>query len=157
MSRNRNRASAVTLSCRIERKDARLPRFVVVPAPLLEAWRLEGTTVVEATLNDAPIGRRSLKRWDDDRWFIDLTQPMCERAGVGTGDRVQLSMRVASDALPAELAALLAGSALAQTAWAKLTTAQQRMLREEITAAKSTATRRRRAQRGLGLSTDGTT
>lgn len=157
MSRKHNRASAVTLSGRIERKDPRLPRFVVIPAPLLDGWRLQGTTVVEATLDDAPIGRRSLKRWDIDRWFIDLTQPMCERAGVDTGDRVQLSLRVASNALPTELTALLEESRRAQAAWAKLTPAQQRMLLEEVTAAKSTTTRRRRAERGLGLSTDDTT
>lgn len=154
MSRRSDRASAVDLSCQIERKDHRLPRFAVVPARLLEGWRLECTTVVEVTLNGAVIGRRSLKRWDDGRWFVELTQQMCERLGVDTGDRVDLSLRVASDALPDELAALLAESRRAQAVWAKLTPAQQRMLREEILAARSAATRRRRAERGLGMLKD---
>jgi hypothetical protein len=60
---------------------------------------------------------------------------MCERIGVHTGDRVDLSLRLASDELPDELATLLEDSRRAKAAWAKLTPAQQRMLREEIFAA----------------------
>jgi hypothetical protein len=145
----------VNLSCQIERKGQRLPRFLVVPARLLEGWALAGTTVVEANINGIAIGRRSLKKWDDDRWFVELAQPMCERAGVETGDRVILSLRLASDELPDELAPLLAGSRLAQAAWAKLTPAQQLMLREEVFAARSADTRQRRAKRGLGISITG--
>jgi hypothetical protein len=79
---------AVNLSCQIERKAQRLPRFLVVPADLLEGWKLGGTTVVEAMINGIDVGRRSLKKWDDDRWFVELAQSMCERVGVDTGDRV---------------------------------------------------------------------
>jgi hypothetical protein len=146
---------AVNLSCQIERKAQRLPRFLVVPADLLEGWKLGGTTVVEAMINGIDVGRRSLKKWDDDRWFVELAQSMCERVGVDTGDRVNLTLRLASDDLPDELASLLAGSRRAQVAWAKLTPAQQRMLREEVFAAKAADTRRRRAERGLGVSRTG--
>lgn len=145
----------VKLSCQIERKTDRLPRFLVVPARLLERWKLEGTAVVEAMINGTGIGRRSLKKWDDDRWFVELAQPICERAGVDTGDRVNLCLRLASDELPDELASLLASSRTAQVAWEKLTSAQQRVLREEVFAAKSANTRRRRAERGLGVSRSG--
>lgn len=151
MSGARKKVSEVNLSCQIERKDQRLPRFLVVPARLLDEWELESTTIVEATINGTAIGRRSLKRWDDARWFVDLAQPMCELAGVDTGDRVKLSLRLASDELPAELGTLLARNRRARAAWAKLTPAQQRMLREEVFAAKSPDTRRRRAERGLGV------
>jgi hypothetical protein len=142
----------VNLSCQIERKAQRLPRFVVVPAHLLEGWKLDGTAVVEATINGIAVGRRSLKKWDSDRWFVELTDAMCKHVGVDTGDRVTLSLHPASDKLPDELTTALAESRRAQTAWAKLTPAQRRMLREEILAAKSADTRRRRAERALGVS-----
>jgi hypothetical protein len=103
-------------------------------------------------INGIAIGRRSLRKWDDDRWFVELVQPMCERAGDDTGDLVNLSLCLASDEFPDELATVLTESRRAQTARAKLTTAQQRMLREEIFAAKSADTRRRRAARALGVS-----
>lgn len=151
----RKMPGVVTLSGRIERKAQHLPRFLVVPAQLLKGWKLGGTTVVEAMINGIAVGRRSLKRWDDDRWFIEVAQPMCERIGVDTGDPVTLSLRLASDALPDELATLLAGSRRARAAWAQLTPAQQRMLREEVFAAKSADTRRRRAERALGVSGTG--
>jgi uncharacterized protein YdeI (YjbR/CyaY-like superfamily) len=80
---------------------------------------------------------------------------MCERIGVHTGDRVDLSLRLASDELPDELATLLEDSRRAKAAWAKLTPAQQRMLREEIFAGKSADTRRRRAERALAVSRTG--
>lgn len=153
LSSARKTQGVVSLSCQIERKAQGLPRFLVIPAHLLKEWELAGTTVVEAMINGIPVGRRSLKKWDHNRWFVELAQPMCERAGVDTGDRVNLSVHLVSDELPDELATLLADSRRAQAAWAKLTPAQQRMLREEIFAAKSADTRRRRAERALGVST----
>lgn len=92
----RKMPGVVTLSGQIERKARHLPRFVVVPAQLLKGWQLGGTTVVEAMMNGIAVGRRSLKRWDDDRWFVELAQPMSERIGVDTGDPVTLSLRLAS-------------------------------------------------------------
>jgi hypothetical protein len=44
----------VNLSCQIERKAQRLPRFLVVPAHRLKGWKLAGTTVVEAMINALP-------------------------------------------------------------------------------------------------------
>jgi hypothetical protein len=155
LSGARKTSSLVNLCCQLERKDPRLPRFLVVPTSLLQEWELAGTTVVEATVNEVAVGRRTLKRWDPDRWFVELTQPMCERAGIDTGDRVNLTLELVSDELPSELAMLLSSNRRAQAAWGKLTAAQQRMLREEIFAAKSADTRRRRAERGLGLSRKG--
>lgn len=144
------RVGAAEVVCVVERKDRRLPRFMVVPASRLEAWKLDGTTVVDTTVNGFTVGRRSLKRWDDGRWFIELTQPMCLGAGVDTGDRVTLSLRLATDDLPQELAALLARSRRAEAIWLKLTPTQQRLLREDVLAAKSTETRQRRVERAFG-------
>jgi len=142
--RARKTQEVLRLPCQIERKAPGLPRFLIVPAPLLDDWKLAGTTVVEVTINRVPGGRRSLKPWDDDRWFIELPQPIC--------DHVDLSFHVVSDELPDELASLLAESPRARASWAKLTRAQKRMLREAIFAAKTAATRRRRAERAHGES-----
>jgi len=62
-----------------------------------------------------------------------------------------LRARRASTALPAELSELLAKHKTARAAWERLTPAQQRMLREEVAAAKQSTTRARRAARMLGL------
>jgi hypothetical protein len=64
--------SSVRLTVMVERKAAHpeLPRFAVVPAAAIAKWKLSGTTVVEGTINGAPMGRRTIKPWDERRWFI---------------------------------------------------------------------------------------
>jgi len=138
-------ADSIQLTAVIARRDPRLPRFVVVPSPAIDAWKLTQTTVVEGTLNGHELGRRSLKKWDEQRWFIDLPQPLCERAEVDTGSRIQLVLEIASDKLPAELQDLLATNPAAKQAWDRLSPGSQRMLRESVAAAKQPATRARRA------------
>jgi len=54
--------------------------------------------------------------------------------------------------MPDELRELLDRDPRAQAAWQRLTPSQQRMLREEILAAKSPETRRKRAVRSLAPS-----
>ena len=113
---------------------------------------LSGTTTVELSINDVSVGRRSLKRWDDrDCWWMDLSNDVCKKAGIATGDVVKLVLSIASDELPEELADLIKKNAVARKRWEKLTPGQQRMLREEVLAAKQSATRARRAARGLGI------
>ncbi|MFG0319534.1 MAG: YdeI/OmpD-associated family protein [Planctomycetota bacterium JB042] len=142
--------SDVELRAVVERKDASLPRYVVVPARAVAAWRLDGTTTVEGTLVGVPLGRRSLKRWDD-RWFLDLPAPLCARAGVDVGDRVALVLRRASEVPPAELEHVLASSRVARERWDRMTASRQRLLREHVAAAKRPETRERRARKGLDL------
>jgi len=137
--------NSIQLTAVIARKDPRLPRFVVVPSSAIEAWRLSQTTVVEGTLNGHELGRRSLKKWDEWRWFIELPQPLCERAKVDTGTCVQLVLHIASDKLPAELEDLLATNPAAKQAWDRLSPGSQRMLRENVAAAKQPSTRAGRA------------
>ena len=116
----------------------------------LAKWKLNETTVVEGSINGVEFGRRSLKRWDDRNcWWIDLPEPLCKKAGLETGDKVTLVIRLASEDLPNELTELLKRNSIAKASWEKLTKARQRMLREEIFAAKSTATRTRRAEKIL--------
>jgi hypothetical protein len=138
-------AGSIQLTAVIARKDPRLPRFVIIPSSAIEAWRLSQTTVVEGTLNGHELGRRSLKKWDERRWFIELPQPLCERAKVDTGSRIQLVLQIAADELPAELEHLLATNPAAKQAWDRLSPGSQRMLRENVAAAKQPATRARRA------------
>jgi Bacteriocin-protection, YdeI or OmpD-Associated len=118
---------------------------VVIPNSAIGAWNLTDTTVVEGSLNGHELGRRGLKKWDDRRWFIELPQPICERAKVDTGSRVQLVLQIASDKLPTELEDLLAKNPAAKQAWDRLSPGSQRMLRENVAAAKLPATRARRA------------
>jgi hypothetical protein len=125
-------------------------RLVTIPLEKIAPWKLTETTVVEGEINGTPLGRRSLKRWDDRNcWWIDLPDPLCRKAELDTGDEVELTIRLASEELPEELALLLRTNRTAKGNWEKLTVAQQRMLREEILAAKSSETRARRASKVL--------
>ncbi len=139
----------IEIRCTVERHSPRLPRYVIVRSSTLERWRLPGTTTVEGRLQGISIGRRSLKRWDDERWFIDLPEGLCDAARIDTGDRVELSLWIASQRLPDELADLLAADAAAKSRWDRLTDSQRRMLREHVAAAKLPATRARRAKKAL--------
>lgn len=137
------------LEATIARHDPGLPRYVVVPASAVRPWKLDGTTVVEGTIDDTPLGRRSLKRWDAERWFLDLPESLCRKAGVDTGDTVALELRVASTDLPEELERLLADSPQARDRWDRLSPSRRRMLREHVLAAQRSETRRRRARKAL--------
>ena len=136
----------------IEHKHEGLPRFVCIPMARVDPWKLQGTTTVEVSMNGVNIGRRSLKRWEDRNcWWMDLSNDVCRRAGVETGDRVSLSLTIASAKLPDELVRMLENNSKARARWEALTPGQQRMLREEILAAKQSSTRERRAAHALGI------
>ena len=140
----------VTIDVEIERKQPDLPRFIVVPSRAIETWGLTKTSVVDVVLNGVDIGRRSIVPWDAGRWFISMSEALCKRAGVDTGDRAALTIARATDALPAELEQLIASDAAARRRWERLSEAQQRMLAENVREAKQSATRERRARKALG-------
>jgi hypothetical protein len=143
-------AKPLTVTSIVERKYDQLPRFVCIPLAKVSPWKLESTTTVEGTINGIEIGRRSLKRWDDRKcWWIELPEPLCKKAGIETGDRVDLTLRTASEDLPQELSDLIAKDPKARARWQKLTSGQKRMLREEVMSAKQSSTRARRAARVL--------
>src|SRR5262245_56934569 len=145
----------LTVSGTVERKYEQFPRFVCIPLDKVATWKLEATTTVEGTINGADIGRRSLKRWDDRKcWWIDLPEPLCKKAKIETGDRVELKLQIASEDLPRELAELIAKDPKAKARWQKLTAGQQRMLREDVMSARQSSTRARRAARVLADSQD---
>lgn len=113
---------------------------------------MQGTTKVEVTMNGVDIRRRGLKRWDDRNcWWMDLSNDVCRKANVETGDRVKLILKIASEELPAELAQLIKPNSQARARWERLTPGRKRMLREEDLAAKQAGTRARRAARALGV------
>jgi hypothetical protein len=120
-----------------------------VPSASITEWSITGTTVVDVVINGEEAGRRSLKPWDGNRWFLDVTQHDCQRLRVDTGSMVTVAVTVARRILAPELRALLARSAQARRRWEALTAAQQRMLRENVLAAKSAEARRRRVEKEL--------
>ena len=134
---------------KVARKQADLPRFLVVPATLVQAWGIDKTTTVDATINGIAVDRRTLKPWTQDWWFITITEKDCRKTGIDTGVRVGVTLWRTADELPAELAEVLRQDARAQARWQSLTRSQQRMLRDEVAAAKQSATRHRRARRAL--------
>lgn len=139
----------VKLDVVLERKHAEMPAYVVVPAAKVARWKLSVTTTVEASLDGTPLGRRSLQRGDDERWFLELRRGQLEALGKSPGDRATLRIAVASTALPAELKHLIDTVPAARSCWRRLSDAQRRMLREQILSAKAPATRERRARRAL--------
>ena len=140
----------IVVTSKVIRHHPQFSRLVTIPLETIAPWKLEGTTTIEGKINETELGRRSLKRWDERKcWWIDLPEPLCNKAKVDTGDTVKLTIRLASEALPPELKQLLKENPDAKARWSKLTPAQQRMLREEIFAAKTSATRVRRAAKVL--------
>jgi hypothetical protein len=141
----------INVNCKVTHHHPQFSRLLTIPLDTIAPWKLTGTAVVEGTINEMELGRRSLKRWDDRQcWWIDLPGPLCKKAKLETGDTVKLSIRLASEDLPEELKHLLRENPAAKNRWEKLTMAQQRMLREEIFAAKTFETRSRRAGKVLG-------
>jgi len=140
----------INVTSTVIRHHPQFSRLATIPLEKIAPWNIDQTTVIEGTINGIDLGRRSLKRWDERRcWWIDLPEPLCKKASLDTGDQVALSIRLASEDLPGELQQLLKTNKTAKARWDKLTKAQQRMLREEIIAAKSSATRIKRAEKVL--------
>jgi hypothetical protein len=141
--------TAIRTTAVVERKQPGLPRYAVVPASEVAPWGLAGTTTVEVEIDGVAVARRAIHRWDDDRWFVSVTDRDCKALGVDTGSTISLTLRVAPTALPEELERLIRGDDAARQAWERLTPSQRRMLREDVGAAKQSGTRARRARKAL--------
>lgn len=140
----------VTIDVRIEQKKMEAVAFVVVPAAAVAEWEISETTTIEGTLDGVPIGRRSLVRWDADRWFIEFRGGLTQAIGKSGGDHATLAIHIASAELPEELRRVLETDPDARERWEQHSSAQQRMIREEILAAKTSLARERRARKALG-------
>jgi hypothetical protein len=55
------RMKSITYKAKIERKYRQLPRYVVIPARIPEAWNLTRTTTMTGSMNGVDLGRRGLK------------------------------------------------------------------------------------------------
>lgn len=126
----------------IERKQGDLPAFLMVPPTLVAGLGETGTFVVEAVVQGHSIGRRSVKPWEDGRWFMELTKPQLTTLGLAVGNAVEVALSPAA-AIPPELAAALAEAGL-DDRWQALSPALRRQLAESVFAAKHEATRDKR-------------
>ena len=137
----------VELSTQLQRKDPRLPVYVVIPGRYVQPWNLSGTTVIEGTANGFPFGRRTFKAWGKgtDDWFVEFTSPFCKAASLGVGDPVSLCIRLADTSTPQELKTIFSKSSGLEVAWLALSERERRDAGEHIRAAKTLATRERRA------------
>ena len=89
----------ITVTSAVIRHNPQFARLVTIPLSDIAPWKLTSTTVVEGTINNLELGRRSMKRWDEGEcWWIDLPEPLCKKAKLETGDRVELVIRLASEA-----------------------------------------------------------
>ncbi|MFM6132492.1 MAG: YdeI/OmpD-associated family protein [Sphaerospermopsis kisseleviana] len=137
----------VTFVAELERKHPKLPVYFVVPNVKAQALRLCATEIVEGTVNGNLIGRRSIKKWDAEErspWFVEFTSPFCQKAGIKVGDKLNVSLWLASTALPVELEHALQASPVLQAKWNGLTDYSRRTSTEHVHAAKSPTTRARR-------------
>lgn len=132
----------------IERIAPVVPRFIVYPG---KAWdETAGTFIVDVSLNGIPIGLRNLIPWKERGWHFGLSQPMCRKVGVDTGDRVRVEMRRLGDSRPRELQELLQSDPRAEKAWKGLSAGERRDFVLFVASAKKPETRMRRARRLLG-------
>lgn len=148
MTRPATKPSSIDLQVVLQRKDPRLPVYIVIPHASVAPWELAGTTVVEGSVNGHEWGRRNIKRWDASArsdWFLELTAPFCKAASIGVGDRLDVSLQLASTDMPAELASLLDQEPALRTAWEQQSAYTRRTSQEHVLQAKSAATRERRA------------
>jgi hypothetical protein len=130
----------------LERKDPRLPVYFVVPAARMADWGLAGTVVVEGRVNGTSLGRRTLKKWDADRWFVELAAPLCKAADLKQGDKLNVELVLADEGPPEELQAVLEAQPDLARRWSQVPRAQARAAMEHVRAGKSPSTRTRRAE-----------
>ncbi len=143
----KGRDEQISFEAVIERIAPEVPRFVVYSG---KAWNETGTLIVDVWLNGIPIGLRNLIPWKQRGWHFGLSQPMCRKVGVDTGDHVRVVMRRLGDTRPHELEELLKRDPKTQIAWSALSAGEQRDFVLFVADAKKPETRMRRARRLLG-------
>ncbi|MDX1541297.1 MAG: YdeI/OmpD-associated family protein [Geminicoccaceae bacterium] len=141
--------SGSSFEATVERHDAALPVYLIVPAWVAEIFGRPGTFVVETRLDGQPIGRRSIKPWGDGRWFMELTKKHTERLSLRAGDAVKVEVRAAPEA-PADLLARIDALRLTNR-WAALSNADRRAASEAVFGALRPATREARIERTIAM------
>jgi len=140
--------SPITFKAALQRKDLKLPVYVVVPYAQIAHWNIEATTMVEGNLNGQAFGRRSIKRMNaasDSDWFVEFTAPICKALGVEVGDELSVSLCLATTDTPKELEDVLSANPRLRAAWNAISDYYRRTSAEHVRAGKTEATRLRRA------------
>ena len=140
---------SLTIETKVRQKDRRLPVYLEIPATKVKPWSLYGTATVLVNVSGNDAGRRSIKKWDDNRWFIELTKSFCSKHSIEVGTVVSVTIERTTDDLPVELATVLDTNRSARDAWEQLSPSRKRIIREHIMAAKKPETRERRASAWL--------
>ena len=143
------RAASAAFDAVLERHHDDLPVYILVPPMAMAAFGRERTFMVEATVNDRAVGRRSVKPWGDGRWFLELTKRHCERLGISEGNRVRVSLAAAPDT-PADLTGRIEAEGIVAQ-WLALSEAQRRSIAEPIFEAKRDSTRRARIEKAISM------
>jgi len=141
------KSESICFHAKIERIAPDLPRFIVYSG---KAWDETGTFLVNVSLDGVPIGLRNLIPWKERGWHFGLSQPVCRKLGVETGDSVRVEMRRIRKERPQELEELLKSNPEAQRAWDALPTSGRRDFMLFVAEAKKSETRMRRAMSLLG-------
>jgi len=136
----------IVFDAAVERIAPEVPRFIVYPG---KAWDETATFTVEVSLNGIPIGLRNLTPWKERGWHFGLSEPICRKAGVDTGDRVRVEIKRLGDRKPSELEELLKSDCEARKTWDALPAGDRRDLILCVAEAKKPETRVRRAKRFL--------
>lgn len=123
MSRTRAKNESIRYDALIERIDPEVPRFVVYSG---QAWNETRTFIVDVSLNGVAIGLRNLIPWKERGWHFGLSEPICRKVGVDTGDWVHVEMRRLGGRLPQELQDLLRSDAKAEKRWNALPDGERR-------------------------------
>jgi hypothetical protein len=134
----------------LQRDSDSTPRYLEIPATVLAAWELERATEVEVDVNGTPAGRRRIRRRDADRWYIQLPEAACRDLGVKVGQRLRVSVRLASQDLPDELFRLLVNT-VARERWDALSAADQRKIVGCVRDGQLPRTRWERGAKALGV------
>ena len=148
MTAMKRRESPIAFDAVIERIAPEVPRYIVYPG---RAWDKTATFIVDVSLNGIPIGLRNLIPWKERGWHFGLSQPVCRKVGVETGDRVHVEMQRLGDTRPRELQELLENNREALKAWNAMPDGPRRDFVLFVADAKKPETRMRRAKRLLGL------
>jgi hypothetical protein len=135
----------VTFRATVERGRPDQPRYVVLPDDIADVLGLERTTTVIGSVAGAPIVRQAVKKVRGGAsWFLDVTAAQVKKAGIETGDVVEVELEVVGEELPADLAAALAANPHAQAWWESARPSQRRQAVNSVEKAKSAETRARR-------------
>ena len=120
-----------------------------IPARFIRAWGLTATTTVEGTINGHPLGRRAIKdsgpKTDD--WYMGLTKDIAAAIDARKGDELEIELRLADMAMPAEMAERMASDAEFARAYQALSPNHKRKAIEHYLEAKTPAGRTARLEK----------